>query len=59
MHRNEEHPDLPLLGHVEELIGKLDALGIASSPLEEGEEGEGNWEDLDGSEDSDGDVEMT
>lgn len=59
---NQEHPDVPLLEHVEELIGKLEALGVKSSPDEEddgeeGEEGEeGDWEDADG---SDSDVEMS
>ena len=51
---------MPLLEHVKELIGKLEALGINSSPDEEddGEEGEeGDWEDVDGSNDSD--VEMS
>jgi hypothetical protein len=58
LHKNDEHPDLPLLEHVKELIAKLDALGIAASPMDDGDEGEGEWEDLEGSEDSDGDVEM-
>ncbi|KAF7797097.1 hypothetical protein EIP86_008289 [Pleurotus ostreatoroseus] len=60
LHVNQEHPDVPLLEHVKELIGKLEALGINSSPDEEddGEEGEeGDWEDVDGSDDSD--VEMS
>ncbi|EDR08558.1 uncharacterized protein LACBIDRAFT_297372 [Laccaria bicolor S238N-H82] len=59
LHRNQEHPDQPLLEHVKELITKLDALGIASSPLEDGNDEEGGeWESIDGSEDEDGDVEM-
>lgn len=56
---NQEHPDIPLLEHVEELIGKLEALGVKSSPDEEddGEDGEeGDWEDGEG---SDSDVEMS
>lgn len=56
---NQEHPDVPLLEHVEELMGELEALGVKSSPDEEddGEEGEeGDWEDADG---SDSDVEMS
>ncbi|PPQ69807.1 hypothetical protein CVT25_009744 [Psilocybe cyanescens] len=61
LHRNQEHPDKPLLEHVRELISKLDSLGIAASPLDEddeGGEGEGDWESDDGSVDGDGDVEM-
>jgi len=59
LHRNQEHPDQPLLEHVKELITKLDALGIASSPFEDGNDDEGGeWESVDGSEDEDGDVEM-
>ena len=59
LHRNQEHPDQPLLEHVKELITKLDAIGIASSPLEDGNDDEGGeWESVDGSEDEDGDVEM-
>lgn len=56
---NEEHPDTPLLEHVKELISNLDALGIGSSPLEDGDgdDVEGEWED-EGSEDEDGDVAM-
>lgn len=60
LHTREEHPDIPLLEHVKELIAKLDALGIAPSPSESGgsdcdDEG---WEDVDSSEDGDGDVKM-
>ncbi|PPQ64590.1 hypothetical protein CVT26_001988 [Gymnopilus dilepis] len=61
LHRNQEHPDKPLLDHVKELISKLDSLGIPASSLEdedEGEDGENDWESVDGSEDGDGDVEM-
>ncbi|KAG6908684.1 hypothetical protein DXG01_003698 [Tephrocybe rancida] len=58
LHTNQEHPDTPLLEHVAELLGKLDALGIAASPLDEGDdEGDDGWEDEE-SGDSDGDVEM-
>ncbi|RDB26306.1 putative assembly chaperone of rpl4 [Hypsizygus marmoreus] len=58
LHTNEGHPDTPLLEHVQELISKLDVLGIKPS-LEDGEdEGEGGWEDVDGSDNSDDDVEM-
>ena len=61
LHRNQEHPDTPLLEHVTELISKLDSLGIAASPLDGGEDegdDEGEWESVDGSVDGDGDVEM-
>ena len=60
LHVGEEHPDKPLLEHTQELIAKLDALGIAPSPLEDGgsdDEGEA-WEDVDDSDDDDGDVKM-
>ncbi|KAF8896334.1 hypothetical protein BD779DRAFT_1495267 [Infundibulicybe gibba] len=55
LHTNQEHPDAPLLEHAKELIFKLDTLGVQASPLDDAEEGEGEWEDLDGSDD---DVEM-
>ncbi|KAJ7035086.1 hypothetical protein C8F04DRAFT_1210500 [Mycena alexandri] len=59
LHTNEGHPDTPLLEHVKELVAKLDALGIKPSPVGEDDgEGQGEWEDVDGSEDEDGDVEM-
>ncbi|KAF8149911.1 hypothetical protein B0H34DRAFT_667197 [Crassisporium funariophilum] len=62
LHRNEEHPDKPLLEHVKELIGKLDALGITASAVDEDDDGaavDGEWEtDEEGSVDEDGDVEM-
>ncbi|KAF8968152.1 hypothetical protein BDZ97DRAFT_1801199 [Flammula alnicola] len=61
LHRNQEHPDKPLLEHVKELISKLDSLGISASPLDDGgDEGEDDddWESDDGSVDGDGDVEM-
>ncbi|KAJ7158752.1 hypothetical protein C8R46DRAFT_1290825 [Mycena filopes] len=59
LHTNEGHPDTPLLEHVKELVAKLDALGIKPSPLGEDDgEGQGDWEDVEGSEDEDGDVEM-
>ncbi|KAF8199620.1 hypothetical protein BJ912DRAFT_949700 [Pholiota molesta] len=61
LHRNQDHPDKPMLEHVKELIGKLDSLGISASPLEEGADEEGDedeWESDDGSVDGDGDVEM-
>ncbi|KAF9565283.1 TPR-like protein [Agrocybe pediades] len=61
LHRNQEHPDKPLLEHVAELIGKLDSLGIKPSAVDAGDEGgdgEEDWESDDGSIDGDGDVDM-
>ncbi|GLB40381.1 putative tetratricopeptide repeat [Lyophyllum shimeji] len=58
LHTNQEHPDKPLLEHVRELIGKLEALGIAPSPMDGEDEAEDGWEDVEGSEDDDGDVQM-
>ena len=63
LHRNQDHPDKPLLEHTKELIEKLDSLGIPASPLddEDGAGGEENDEwDTDNGEsvDEDGDVEM-
>ncbi|KAG9224914.1 hypothetical protein CCMSSC00406_0001935 [Pleurotus cornucopiae] len=56
LHTNQEHPDEPLLDHAKELISKLEALGIQTSPVEEEEpEGEVEWEDVDS---EDEDVEM-
>lgn len=57
MHTNEKHPDIPLLEHVKELIAKLDALGITTSPEDDdGDDDEAEWED--DSEDGNGDIEM-
>ena len=60
LHKNQDHPDKPILDHVQELISQLEAAGIKPSPMEEGEEGDGggDWEEVD-SEDEDGDVEMS
>ncbi|KAI8980175.1 hypothetical protein BD414DRAFT_493864 [Trametes punicea] len=58
LHINQEHPDKPLLEHVQELISKLDELGIQPSPEKEGTDDEGEWEDVESSDDEDGDVEM-
>jgi len=55
---NQEHPDTPLLEHVKELIAKLDALGIQPSPID-AEDDEDGWEDDGGSEDGDGDIDMS
>jgi non-ribosomal peptide synthetase component F len=61
LHRNQDHQDRPLLSHINELISKLDALGIPSTPADEtdenGDESDG-WESAGGSTDDDGDVEM-
>lgn len=61
LHTNQQHPDTPLLEHVGELIGKLDALGITMSIVDaQDDEGDNGWEDVDdsGASDGDGDVEM-
>ncbi|KAG6862547.1 hypothetical protein C0995_000095 [Termitomyces sp. Mi166 len=59
LHTNQQHPDTPLLEHVAELIGKLDALGITPSSMDaQDDEGDDGWEDVDDSGASDGDVEM-
>ncbi|KAF8638296.1 hypothetical protein AX17_002316 [Amanita inopinata Kibby_2008] len=57
LHTAQDHPDKPLLDHAKELITKLESQGITPSSVEEDEEG-GEWEDTEGSEDDDGDVEM-
>ena len=56
---NQEHPDTPLLEHAQELVSKLDGMGIKPSPEDEQneeDEEEDEWEDM-GSED--GDIEMS
>ncbi|KAF9036207.1 TPR-like protein [Panaeolus papilionaceus] len=60
LHRNQDHPDKPLIEHVQELIAKLESMGIKPSPMEEGEAGgeDDEWESDDGSIDGDGDVDM-
>jgi len=58
LHLNEQHPDKPLLGHVRELIGKLETAGIQASAADEEDGDEGEWVD-ENSEDEDGDVEMS
>ncbi len=55
---SQEHPDVPLLDHVRELISKLESLGVHPSPEDGDEEGEG-WEDVEGSDEEDGDVDMS
>jgi hypothetical protein len=50
---------MPLLAHANELIAKLDVLGISSSPAD-ADDDDGSWEDKDGgSEAGDGDVDMS
>ncbi|TFK27127.1 TPR-like protein [Coprinopsis marcescibilis] len=56
LHRNQEHPDVPISEHVEELIAKLAAQGVTPSPIDDGDD-DGEWDDL-VSEDGDSDVEM-
>ncbi|PFH52997.1 hypothetical protein AMATHDRAFT_79399 [Amanita thiersii Skay4041] len=58
LHAQHDHPDKPLLGHVKELITKLEAQGIKPSSIRDelGEDEE--WDDVEESEDDDGDVEM-
>ncbi|KIK63093.1 hypothetical protein GYMLUDRAFT_41404 [Collybiopsis luxurians FD-317 M1] len=62
LHMHQEHPDKPLLEHVQELIANLEGMGIkASAPGEGEEEGdEAEWVDEEAEiEDEDGDVEMS
>ena len=48
-----------MLEHIQEIISKLNSLGITASSLEEEVEGdEEEWESDDGSIDNDGDVDM-
>lgn len=58
---NQGHPDLPLREHVNELISKLEELGIKPSPEDDDgqDEDEDEWEDYEGSDNSDSDVEMS
>ncbi|PPQ66214.1 hypothetical protein CVT24_000326 [Panaeolus cyanescens] len=60
LHRNQDHPDKPLMEHVQELIAKLEAMGIHPSPMEEGDAAgdDDDWESVDGSNEGDGDVDM-
>ncbi|KAG2122774.1 hypothetical protein DEU56DRAFT_69287 [Suillus clintonianus] len=56
LHESQSDPDTPILEHVQELLGTLDALGIKSSPVQDDEEGDGDdWEDAS----DDEDVEMS
>jgi hypothetical protein len=58
LHVNQGHPDLPLREHVKELTSKLEELGVKPSPEDDGQDDE-NWEDYEGSDGSDSDVEMS
>ncbi len=43
----QEHPDTPMLDHVNELIAQLDALGIKPSASGDDDDGSGaEWEDV-------------
>ena len=54
----QEHAEVPILEHVNELIESLEAKGIQAT-LEE-EPDDGDWDGVDAdSEDDDGDVEMS
>lgn len=58
LHEGQEHPDVPLLDHANELVAKLASQGVQPSPEDEDDDGasEGGWEDAEG---SDEDVEMS
>lgn len=61
LHRNQEHPDKPLLEHTKELIEKFNDLGIAASPLDDeyGGDEDDEWATDDEEDvDEDGDVDM-
>lgn len=52
LHKSQSDPDTPILEHVQELLGTLDALGITPSPIQDDEEGDGDgWEDASDDED--------
>lgn len=54
LHVNQDHPDKPILGHAQELISKLESLGVKPSPVEVEVEVEDNgeeWEDVSETED--------
>ena len=56
---NQGHPDLPLREHVNELISKLEELGIKPSPEDDDGQDDEEWEDYEGSDNSSSDVEMS
>ncbi|EKM78886.1 hypothetical protein AGABI1DRAFT_121265 [Agaricus bisporus var. burnettii JB137-S8] len=52
LHVNQDHPDKPILGHTQELISKLESLGVKPSPVEvEVEDNGEEWEDVSETED--------
>jgi hypothetical protein len=58
LHVAQEHADGPILEHVNELIGSLEAKGVRPTP--EDERADGGWEDVEAdSENDDEDVEMS
>lgn len=59
LHVNQGHPDLPLREHVNELVSKLEELGIKPSPEDDDGQNDEEWEDYEGSDNSDSDVEMS
>jgi hypothetical protein len=56
---NQGHPDLPIREHVEELISKLEELGVKPSPEDGGQDDDEDWEDSEESDSSDRDIEMS
>ncbi|KAH9039695.1 hypothetical protein EDB84DRAFT_1477585 [Lactarius hengduanensis] len=61
LHVNQGHPDRPIREHVEELISKLEELGVKPSPEDGGQDDDDddeNWEDEE-SDSSNSDVEMS
>ncbi|KAF8273234.1 hypothetical protein EI94DRAFT_1769314 [Lactarius quietus] len=59
LHVNQEHPDLPIREHVQELISKLEELGVKPSPEGDGQDDDEDWEDCEESDSSNSDVEMS
>jgi tetratricopeptide (TPR) repeat protein len=59
LHVNQGHPDLPIREHVEELISKLEELGVKPSPEDGGQDDDEDWEDSEESDSSDRDIEMS
>jgi len=58
LHINQGHPDIPIREHVKELISKLEELGVKPSP-EDNDQDEEEWEDYEGSDESESDVVMS
>lgn len=57
LHRNQGHPDKPLLEHTKELIEKLESLGITASPLDEDDDWQTDNDEIVFGDDSDVDME--